>query len=352
MNRRTWTVIAGSAAALIAQAAAPPAEQATPAEGAQPVKQVAVVKQPAATKQVTVTLTGGAKLTATLLRQNVQGLVLDLGHDVVQIPAARILDVREIRAAGDGAGDAAERHDVFTVGRLEAAPVAELVKRCGDSVAVVKTPRGLGSGFIISDQGHLITNYHVIERETKIAVTLFKAGEQGYTKREFKKVRIVATHPLRDIALLQLDKEELQDFAPQALTIARHDTVGVGDLVFAIGNPLGLERSVTQGIVSSVTRTMGHLRFIQTDAAVNPGNSGGPLFNARGEVVAIVAAGYTYFNGLAFGIPAADLIDFLEHRDAYLYDETQPQNGVTYLAPPYRKPQPGNDPEPKKGPQP
>ena len=304
----------------------------------------------AAAEQVTVTLTGGAKLTATLLRQNDQGVVLDLGHDVVHISAARILDVRKV-AAGADAG-AAERHDVFTVGRLQAAPVAELVKRCGDSVVMVKTPRGLGSGFIISDQGHLITNYHVVERETKVAVTLFKAGEQGYTKREFKRVRILAIHPLRDIALLQLDPEELKQFAPRPLTIARQDSVGVGDLVFAIGNPLGLERSVTQGIVSSVTRTIGHLRFIQTDAAVNPGNSGGPLFNARGEIVAIVAAGYTFFDGLAFGIPATDLVDFLKHRDAYLYDPTQPQNGVTYLAPPYRQPRPEPEPELEKEPDP
>ena len=196
----------------------------------------------------------------------------------------------------------------------------------------------------------MITNYHVIEGETKVSVTLFRAGEQGYTKREFKKVRIVAIHPLRDIALLQLDEEEMKDFAPKPLTIAPRDSVGVGDLVFTIGNPLGLERSVTQGIVSSVTRTMGHLRFIQTDAAVNPGNSGGPLFNARGEVIAIVAAGYTFFNGLAFGIPSSDLVDFLKHRDAYLYDPTQPQNGVTYLDPPYRKPKPDDKAKPEKEP--
>jgi serine protease Do len=106
--------------------------------------------------------------------------------------------------------------------------------------------------------------------------------------------------------------------------------------VFAIGNPLGLERSVTQGIVSSTTRTIGHLRLIQTDASINPGNSGGPIFNVRGEVVAIASAGAQMFDGLAFGIPANELIDFLVHRESYLYDSSQPQNGVTYLPPPYR----------------
>jgi serine protease Do len=101
-----------------------------------------------------------------------------------------------------------------------------------------------------------------------------------------------------------------------------------------------MERSVTQGIVSSTTRTIDQMRLIQTDAAINPGNSGGPIFNARGEVVAVACAGAAVFDGLAFGIPANELIDFLVHRDTYLYDESQPQNGVTYLPPPFRPGQP------------
>ena len=328
MNLRTWSVILSCVFVLTAQVSAE--EQAPEAE------------------QVTVTLTGGSKLTATLLRSNDHGVVLDLGHDVLHIPAQRILNVADARP--DAADALAEQHDIFTVGRLDPAPVGDLVKRYGDSAGMVKTARGLGSGFVISDHGHVITNYHVVEKETKVTVTLFQPGEQGYTKREFKNVRIVAVHPLRDIALLQLDKEELKGFALRPLTIAQNDSVRVGDLVFTIGNPLGLERSVTQGIVSSVTRTIGHLRFIQTDAAVNPGNSGGPLFNDRGEVVAIVAAGAMFFEGLAFGIPSSDLIDFLKNRDAYLYDPTRPQNGITYLAPPYRKPQPEDEAKPDKEP--
>ena len=328
MNPRTWSIILCCALALTAQV---PAEE-----------------QPPGAEQVTVTLTGGSKVTATLLRRNDQGVVLDLGHDVLHIPSQRILNVANARP--DAADARAEQHDIFTVGRLDPAPVGDLVKRYGDSAGIVKTARGLGSGFVISDQGHVITNYHVVEKETKVSVTLFEAGEHGYTKREFKNVRIVAVHPLRDIALLQLDKEELGDFALTPLTIAQDHSVRVGDLVFTIGNPLGLERSVTQGIVSSVTRTMGHLRFIQTDAAVNPGNSGGPLFNDRGEVVAIVAAGAMMFDGLAFGIPSSDLIDFLNNRDAYVYDATRPQNGITYLAPPYRKQQPEDEAKPDKEP--
>lgn len=289
----------------------------------------------AVSNQVTVTLVGGAKLTATLLRENDEGLVLDLGYDVLHVPAARVLDVARDEATDQS--QPAKDYGIFSTGRLEPAAVPELVKRYGDAVVVIKNPVGLGSGFIISKQGHLVTNYHVVEDQSKVQVTLFRRTEQGYEKQELKKVRILALQPLRDIALLQLDSDELGGDLPQPLVINDRDDLRVGDLVFAIGNPLGLERSVTQGIVSSATRTVGHLRLIQTDASINPGNSGGPLFNARGEVVGIACAGYSFFDGLAFGIPSNDLIDFLLHRESYLYDSTQPLNGVTYLAPPFRQ---------------
>ena len=201
---------------------------------------------------------------------------------------------------------------------------------------MVKNAAGRGSGFLIIREGHLITNYHVVEGSTRLQVELFRRTKEGYEKHELKRVRILALHPLRDLALLQLDAEELPAGFPAPVVLNERDDLRVGDLVFAVGNPLGLERSVTQGIVSSVTRRMGNLRMIQTDAAVNPGNSGGPLFNARGEVVGVVCAGAVSFDGLAFGIPASDLIDFLVHRDTFLYDPAQSLNGVTYLPPPYR----------------
>ena len=285
-------------------------------------------------EQVTVTLIGGAKITATLLRESNEGVVLDLGFDVVNVPAKRMLDLS--RHDETNAGAASKSEGIYTTGRLEADDVPELVKRYGDSVVTVRNAGGLGSGFIISNQGHVITNYHVVENQTKIQVTVFRLNKQGYERHEFKKVKILAVQPLRDIALLQLDLSELNGPLPRPLVINDRDDLRVGDLIFAIGAPLGLERSVTQGIVSSTTRTMGHLRMIQTDASINPGNSGGPMFNARGEVVGIVCAGATSFDGLAFGIPAYDLLDFLIHRDSFLYDAAQPQNGVTYLPPPYR----------------
>ncbi|MCC7146292.1 MAG: trypsin-like peptidase domain-containing protein [Phycisphaeraceae bacterium] len=291
--------------------------------------------------QVTVTMLGGAKVTGELLRRGEQGVVIDLGREVLNIPADQVLDLRS--AEGQALDQVQSGDAIFRTGRLEAKPVPELVDRFGSAVVMVRSPVGLGSGFIISPQGHVITNYHVVENETRLSVTLFKPSAEGFTKKELEKVRIIALQPLRDIALLQLDAEELEGWAPQPVVINDREDLKVGDLIFTVGNPLGLERSVTQGIVSSTTRTIGHLRMIQTDASINPGNSGGPLFNARGEVVGIVCAGYTFFNGLAFGIPASDLLDFLHHRDAYLYDPSQPQNGVKYLNPPWQEKKEGED---------
>jgi serine protease Do len=282
---------------------------------------------------VTVTLSGGAQLTAELLRRNDNSVVLDLGHEVVRIDAARVLGIEtpDNKTVGDE-----RREDIYTMGQLEAAPVSKLVKRFGDAVVVVNTPVGLGSGFLISKDGHVITNYHVVEKNVEVSVVVYRRQPQGYEKCQLRNVQILAINPLRDLALLQLDKEEMKQFHIEPVVIAKDADLRVGEMVFAIGNPLGLERSVTQGIVSSTTRTLGHLRFIQTDAAINPGNSGGPLFNARGEVVGVVCAGYTFFQGLAFGIPASDLVDFLDNRDAFLFDATQPQNGVKYFEPPFR----------------
>ena len=286
---------------------------------------------------VTATLVGGAKVTGTLLRQTDTGTAIDLGFDVIHLDADQVLDV-----TANDPGQATQATDddgLFTTGRLEAAPIAKLVERFGNAVVMVRTPSGLGTGFLISRRGHLITNYHVVEGETRISVSVSVPDDQqrGRQRKEIKDVRIIAIHPLRDLALLQIQWDQGEHGPmPDPVVITADDDLEVGDLAFAIGNPLGLERSVTQGIVSSTSRTIGHLRFVQTDASINPGNSGGPLFNTRGEIIGVVCAGFTYFDGLAFGIPASDLRSFLENHDAYLYDPSQPQNGIKYLDPPKR----------------
>ncbi|WP_428389442.1 S1C family serine protease [Mucisphaera sp.] len=286
---------------------------------------------------VTATVVGGSKVTGTLLRQTDTGIVIDLDIDVLAIPDDKILDVTATEA--QATEDQSQTNDLYTTGQLEAAPIQRLVDRVGDAVVVVRTSGGLGTGFFISPRGHIITNYHVVEGETRIAVTISREADDSREKIEIRDVRIIALQPHRDLALLQVewDPEEHGEM-PEPTVIASANDLDVGDLIFAVGNPLGLERTVTQGIVSSTTRTIGNLRFVQTDASINPGNSGGPLFNSRGEVVAVACAGFTFFNGLAFGIPARDLLDFLDNHDAYLYDPTQPQNGVHYVDPPFNQP--------------
>jgi serine protease Do len=286
---------------------------------------------------VTVTLVGGAKITGTLLRQTDAGVAIDLQHDVINLPPERVLDV-QAESPTDAAAEPVSA-GLYRTARLDVRPIPQLVDRFGDGVALVRTAGGLGTGFLINDRGHLITNYHVVEGQTRIAVTLSTRGERGPEKVEIQDVRLVALQPLRDLALLQLEWDaEEHGPLPEPVTLSAEDDLSVGDLIFAIGNPLGLERTVTQGIVSSTSRTIGHLRFVQTDASINPGNSGGPLFNARGEIVGVVCAGASFFDGLAFGIPVADLRDFLKHHDAFLFDPSQPQNGVKYLDPPFRGP--------------
>lgn len=286
---------------------------------------------------VSVTLNSGATLTAQLIRQTDSAVFLDLGYDLLRVPTEEILKLeRHIEGGADADMDP---HDIFTLGSLAPRPVADLVNHFGDAVVLVKTPSGLGSGFIISQQGHVITNHHVIDGEVHVAVNVYRRTEEGYQREELKDVRIIAFDVGRDMALLQFDREQLPDFAPDPVVIADRNDLSAGALVFTIGNPLGLTRSVAQGIVSSTTRNIGTQRFIQTDAAINPGNSGGPLFNARGEVVGVVCARNPSFGGVAFGIPASHLIDFLQHRDAFLYDPSQPNNGIHFLDPPFLAPE-------------
>ncbi|MEI8355393.1 MAG: DegQ family serine endoprotease [Deltaproteobacteria bacterium] len=156
------------------------------------------------------------------------------------------------------------------------------------------TARSLGSGLIISEDGYILTNYHVIAGADEVKVKLSDS-------REFK-AQVKGGDEKLDIALLKIDAKEKLHVAP----LGNSDALEVGEWVMAIGNPFGLGQTVTTGIVSAKGRVIGsgpYDDFIQTDASINPGNSGGPLFNTGGEVIgintAIVAAG----QGIGFAIP-------------------------------------------------
>ena len=156
-------------------------------------------------------------------------------------------------------------------------------------------PRGVGSGFLISPDGYLLTNHHVVEGADEITVTL-------PDKREFKG-KLIGSDPRTDVALVKI--EGGTDLP--TLKIGDPAKLRVGEWVIAIGSPFNLQNTVTAGIVSAKSRETGELLpFIQTDAAVNPGNSGGPLINVRGEVVGINSQIFTTsgsYAGISFAIP-------------------------------------------------
>ncbi len=155
-------------------------------------------------------------------------------------------------------------------------------------------PRGVGSGFILSSDGFIMTNVHVVEGADEVMVTL-------PDKREFK-ARIVGADKRTDVAVVKIQATGLP-----AVKVGDVSRLRVGEWVMAIGSPFGLENTVTAGIVSAKQRDTGdYLPFIQTDVAINPGNSGGPLINMRGEVVGITSQIYSRsggFMGISFAIP-------------------------------------------------
>lgn len=212
--------------------------------------------------------------------------------------------------------------------------VRELVSQLGEAVVQVRTPGGLGSGFIIKEDGHLITNFHVIENETQISVEVYHQKDGQLERKSYKQVRIVAINKFADLALLKIEDKDAPKFAKTMLGDA--DALSVGERVFAIGSPLGLERTVTEGIVSTKTRPMQGELYLQTTAQINPGNSGGPLFNLRGDVVGVTNMKITFGEGLGFAIPIETVKNFLNHRDAFAYDNDNPSNPYRYLEPPSR----------------
>lgn len=157
--------------------------------------------------------------------------------------------------------------------------------------------KGTGSGFIINQEGYILTNEHVVHKADKIRVSL----PDG---REFDG-KVVGSDVTSDMAIVKIQADHLP-----TVTLGNSDELRVGEIVIAIGNPYGLQQTVTMGVVSAKGRSIpteidGHIyrNFIQTDTAINPGNSGGPLLNTKGEVVGINTAIIPYAQGIGFAIP-------------------------------------------------
>ena len=168
--------------------------------------------------------------------------------------------------------------------------------------------QGQGSGVIVSKEGHVVTNHHVVAGQQKFRITLH--GGKTYP------AHLIGEDRLLDIAVLKI--EDKGPFQP--LKLGDSSQVQVGQLVFAVGNPFGLGETITQGIISAKERSISDNQrdLFQTDAAINPGNSGGPLVNLRGEIIGINVAIFSPdrqnpgFQGVGFSIPANDVRDAIE----------------------------------------
>src|ERR1017187_1705210 len=304
----------------------------------------------------TIQLKDRAAIVGNVLAEKSDQVAVDVGYTVLVIPRSQIVkivkgDIPSAPAAKQPHGqktasvsaptEVALPKPGFYLAPNKAASlrsVRELVNEIGEAVIQVRTPSGLGSGFFLNEDGFLITNFHVIESETQISVEVYHQKDGQLDRKTYKQVRIIALNKFADLALLKVEDRDAARFKSVALGSA--EVLSVGESVFAIGSPLGLERTVTEGILSTKTREMGGLLYLQTTAQINPGNSGGPLFNMSGEVIGVTNMKVSSGEGLGFAIPVEYVKFFLDHRDAFAYSNDNPGTPYRYLEPPSRVRQP------------
>lgn len=281
-----------------------------------------------------VKLKNGAEIRGEVLKESPQSLVIDLGFSVLSVPRVEVVDIRQETADKPAVQKQIADSLFFVEPGREAMPVESNVKRVSEGVVQIQTAGGLGSGFVIDSHGHVITNQHVISGEQQIRVIVYRQGPGGLEKRTFEKVKIASMNSFLDLALLQIEDPAVSKLPH--VVFGDSDAIDQGEHVFSIGSPLGLERSVSQGIVSVRSREASGRWFIQTTTQINPGNSGGPLFNGRGEVIGVTnmkIAGVG-LEGVGFAIPVSLVEQFLKNRDAFAFDAGNPNNGFRYLPPP------------------
>jgi serine protease Do len=294
----------------------------------------------ASLRATTVELKGKAAITGKILEEKQDQIIIDIGYTVLVIPKSQVVKLLDdnARAAKTVAAPPKPAVDRGFYSASIVPPqersVRELVNELGEAVVQVRTPAGLGSGFFINADGFLITNFHVTEGETQISVEVYLQKNGQIERKTYKQVRIVALNKFADLALLRIEDKDAPKFS--CVTLGDADKLAVGDTVFAIGSPLGLERTVTEGILSTKTRQFEGTLYLQTTAQINPGNSGGPLFNLRGEVVGVTNMKITFGEGLGFAIPVEAVKFFLNHLESYAYDNDNPSNPYRYLEPPSR----------------
>jgi S1-C subfamily serine protease len=215
---------------------------------------------------------------------------------------SRNAEPRAVTARGDLAADEQNTIDIFRNNSPSVVYVTSIALRRGFfSLNAVEIPQGTGSGFIWDDQGRIVTNYHVISDANRVQVTM--ADNSTW------KAILVGAAPDKDIAVLQIQAANHQ---LRPITIGRSKDLQVGQKVFAIGNPFGLDQTITSGIISALNREITAVTgriirgAIQTDAAINPGNSGGPLLDSAGRLIGVNTSIYSpsgAYAGIGFAVP-------------------------------------------------
>ena len=286
-------------------------------------------------EKVSIQLQNGGSVSGELLKKNAEYLFVDLGFEILKVPQRNCLQVTKV-TKGASDPEITQGKNLYRQNpNSSLQPLGSLVDRLGEAVVMIRTPIGLGSGFIIHPDGYIVTNDHVVAGERIISITQFRKGENELIKENYDNVRIVATGGNIDLALLKIEGQPKGKIFP-SVPLGSSGELSQGERVFAIGSPLGLERSVSEGIVSLRNRIIQARLHIQTTAEISPGNSGGPLFNYKGQVVGVnnMKVVSTGAEGLGFSIPVRQLKTFLENRDAFAFDPRNPNAGYRYTVPP------------------
>ncbi len=281
-----------------------------------------------------VKLKSGASIDGAVLKRSDRRIWIDVGADVLSFSMD---DVASVESASAGANVQLRADTLFTTAvGLSELPPREQAKILGPAVIKVSTPGGLGSGVILSRDGYAVTNAHVVQGETNLRATVwFEQPDHTLKRTDIDDVELIAVNNHVDLALIRIKHPEGKDFLFAPVQDA--EKLEVGQNVFAIGNPLGLERTLTQGVISTTQRSFDGLTYIQTDTPINPGNSGGPLFNTMGEVIGITNMGIRGGEALGFAIPTRYLKDFIRNRESFAYDRNNPNSGHNYQKPPTRQ---------------
>jgi serine protease Do len=281
----------------------------------------------------TVTLADGTSITAAILKENADFVWLDVGFDVIRVPRA---SVASIERDDDETGLVRRTADdlFFTASDLAEKTPEQLQREIGSAVVMFSTPSGLGSGFIIHPDGYAITNAHVIQGEQRVRATVYERTEHEMRRLLIDEVEIVAVNNHLDLALVKMEHPDGAEFP--IVYMQPQEELSAGQNVFAIGAPLGLERTLSRGVIATTQRSFEGMTYIQTTTQINPGNSGGPLFNDKGEVIGVTNMKIPFGEGLGFAIPARYVRDFIRNRDAFAYDPENPNSGYSYPEPPSR----------------